>query len=73
MPFAYLFLQKALGQTQWKEYFSSGRKYYYNVSPGVLRLTFRMLMLVPIDGNERIKMGYAGRTAPSTGESRERE
>ena len=26
MPF-----QRALAQTEWKEYFSGGRKYYYNV------------------------------------------
>ena len=26
-----LLLQKALNQTRWKEYFSGGRKYYYNV------------------------------------------
>jgi pre-mRNA-processing factor 40 len=24
--------QRALNQTKWKEYFSGGRKYYYNVS-----------------------------------------
>jgi hypothetical protein len=28
-----LSIQRALNQTKWKEYFSGGRKYYYNVSP----------------------------------------
>ncbi|KAG6821479.1 hypothetical protein H0H93_010203 [Arthromyces matolae] len=27
---AYIILQRALNQTKWKEYFSNGRKYYYN-------------------------------------------
>ena len=31
--YALLRLQKALNQTKWKEYFSGGRKYYYNVRP----------------------------------------
>jgi hypothetical protein len=31
------FFQRALTQTKWKEYFSGGRKYYYNVSLGFLR------------------------------------
>ena len=29
--------QRALNQTTWKEYFSGGRKYYYNVRASPLR------------------------------------
>ena len=33
---SYCFFKRALTQTKWKEYFSGGRKYYYNVSFGTL-------------------------------------
>lgn len=30
-PLILIILQRALNETKWKEYFSGGRKYYYNV------------------------------------------
>lgn len=32
--------QKALNQTKWKEYFSGGRKYYYNVRTSMSLLIY---------------------------------
>lgn len=34
--FNHFIIQRALNQTKWKEYFSGGRKYYYNVCPLVI-------------------------------------
>lgn len=50
-------LQRALNQTKWKEYFSGGRKYYYNVS-AMLTLLYSQTKRIT-DRVERVEMGYA--------------
>lgn len=59
-------LQRALSSTDWKEYVSGGRKYYYNVRyawPGHERQALTAI----VDRVEGVKMDYARRPHPAAG------
>ena len=51
-------IQRALNQTPWKEYFSGGKKYYYNVR-AAKALSCRYTHNFP-DNIKRVQVGNAG-------------
>lgn len=49
--------QRALRQTPWKEYFSGGKNYYYNVCSAN---SFPTFAYIPVDNDEGVQVGDAG-------------
>ena len=49
--------QRALNQTPWKEYFSGGKKYYYNVRSAKF-VSYQLM--TSVDYDEGVQVGHAG-------------